>query len=1327
MEKQGLKISALNLRLLGTRRRSSVDRYVTVTRLGHIDKAADGVIVGWVKDEDSEAPLVIDILLDGVEVKAGIVADLHRQDVQDAGFGNGHFGFECGLPEAHLPVRKGAVIEVRRSPSGEILLRHVVSSLQRAASPTSVEDVASKEIAGQLEPEGSKGHRHAVEPKELKPSPAVVSFDCRAKIESVTLTELRGWAINENANGQTFNIDVLIDGQEFCVARNDQSRGDLLKHRVSKGLGGIRVALPLRYLEAGEHTISLRLPDGRVCSETVFVDETARRHPLNEGVASIPLSDVAVIVPVYNAAEDVAVCIERLATFTPRSVEILFIDDASPDPAISGLMQRAASHPNMRVLQNPGNMGFTRTVNRGLEDVGRKHAILLNSDARVTPGWLQGMLMAAASRPRVATVTAMSDRAGAFSAPAIGNANELPPGVDEITYARAFRRRALGIYPDVPTGNGFCMFVNRACLDEVGPLDAEAFPRGYGEENDFCMRAGRAGWAHLVDDRTYVFHDRSKSFGAAKTDLMAAGRAVIDARYPEYKQAIRVFSTDTDLQLARFRARQAMADCADPRAGLPAVLFVVATQTGGTPQTNLDLMTALADGLDSWLLRCDSRELILSRLEGSKLREVRRHRLDKPVDPIRHHSGEYDAVVRNWIREIAPRIVHIRHLGWHSLSLPRIAKDLGSAVVFSFHDFYTLCPSVKLLDGDNNYCGGTCTASAGECRAELWPQGSLPPLKGNWVHVWRQRFDKVLSDCDAFVTTSDSARTRILSQLPGIDAARFHVIPHGRSFTEMQQFRQRPRHGSPLKILVPGNISLAKGLGVIKALLDHDTAGLIEFHVLGKIDTTQGISHPRLVLHGTYARDDFAKRAEAAGAHLGAVFSIWDETYCHTLTELWAAGFPALVFDFPTVAGRVRESGAGWVLPHEDIPELYARILALAFDEADQSRADTAILRWQGGRGQGRTTQLMAAHYLDVYRQATGRTGRHPIVAVVAPGSEKLHRGYASTEIRLWERTRNSLGREVTYVRMTPAALLANIRDKVVDGAIIQRNAIPLTMVEPLLGAFRDSGLSYVLDLDDDLLDVPADKDPSGAYRAYAPFLRRLAEHARLVTVSTAPLSERLRRINPYTHLLPNRLSEPLWRGDLPPRAADGRITALYMGSKTHRTDFDMIAPALERIAARNADFRLAVIGVHDAPLPDWAERIEVPDHAKSYASFVPWLKSLSPRFDFALAPLEDTEFNRHKSALKVLDGAALGLPVLASDMPVYRALRGDVPEMMLVGNTTEDWVIALEAAVAQARSGGVDRVGIRRLVLNRYGLVRSLPDYDSTIKMTVDVSGGMA
>ncbi|KGJ23722.1 glycosyltransferase [Paracoccus sanguinis] len=1251
---------------------------------GNIDQAAGRLIVGWVKDAASADPITLDLIVDGVKIAEGIVADEHRQDLEAAGIGSGRFGFNWRIPTDGPGLRAGAIVEAVRAGTREVLLRHVV------VSPA---------------PDGLRHHsRQGVRAGEGR---------WQAKIEHASPNTLRGWAVDRRDRGLVFAIDVLIDGQFYCVARNDEPRGDLMGLGASEGLGGIRVSLPLERLEAGAHSVSLRFPDGETLSEQVVVDESARSYALTEGVLPIAPRDVAVIVPVYNAADDVETCIERLARFTPPEVEVVFIDDASPDPAIAGLMRHAAARPGMRVLTNAQNLGFTRTINRALEEVGRKHAILLNSDARVTPGWVEGMLVAAASRPRVATVTAMSDRAGAFSAPELGNANTLPPGVDEITYARAFRRRSLGLYPVVPTGNGFCMFVNRACIDEIGALDADAFPRGYGEENDFCMRAGRAGWTNLIDDRTYVFHDRSKSFGDAKTELMAAGRAVVDARYPEYGKAIRVFTTGADLNLARFRARQAMADCASARAGLPAVLFVVATQTGGTPQTNLDLMTALADGLDSWLLRCDSRELTLSRLDGTHVREVRRHRLAEPVDPIRHHSGEYDAVVRDWIREIGPEIVHIRHLGWHSLSLPSIAKEQGAAVVFSFHDFYTLCPTVKLLDGDNLFCGGTCTATDKVCRAELWDPDSLPPLKNSWVHVWRRLFDDALRVCDAFVTTSDSARARILTHLPGIDPDRFHVIPHGRSFTEMLQVRRRPERGQPLKILVPGNISVAKGLGVIQALLAHDVAEMLEFHVLGTIDTTQEISCNRLFDHGKYARGAFAARAAEIDAHLGAIFSIWDETYCHTLTELWSIGIPAMVFDFPTVAGRVRESGAGWVLPHDDIAQLYDAILRLAFDPAEQDRADAGVRAWQAGRGPGRTTQLMAARYLDVYRGATGRGDRTPTVAVVAPGEGPLDRANASTEIRLWERTRNSLDRPVNYVRMNWSSLLANVRDGEIDGAIVQRNAVPASVVDSLLAAFARRGIRYAFELDDNLLDVPADKDPDGSYRSYAPFMRKLVENAEFVTVSTAPLRDLIAPINPDVRLLPNLLSEPLWRGDLPPRQADGLVRAVYMGTRTHLADFAMIAPALDRIAARNPDFRLAVIGVHDAPLPHWAERIEILDEAKSYSKFVPWLKSLSGSFDFALAPLEDTAFNRHKSALKVLDGAALGLPVLASDMPVYRDLRNKVFALTLVENSPQAWVAALATAVERAQVGPVDRVAVRKAVLDAFGMSRSLAEFD--------------
>ena len=1256
------------------------------TTFGNIDKVEAGRLYGWIKYHNTDEPVAIDLYVNNNLVTSWYVANVFRPDLAEAGMGGGYNGFEIPMHDVDLSFDE---VEFSvRAAGGSIELLNMTTQ---------------------------------------------TSFDGR--IDILTEDHLRGWAVNPFAPSSVFSVDIFIDGEFFCTLRNDGRRNDLKSKGLSEGLGGFDISLPLGFLNGGEHTVSLRLPNGRELHRSISV---AQRHPsISLTTSAVSPRPVSVIVPVYNAADDVEVCIERLKTYTSSDVPILFINDASTDPRIASLLDVAAREPNMQVLHNDTNLGFTRTINLGLTETGRSDVIILNSDARVTPGWLEGMAFAARSEPSIATVTAMSDRAGAFSAPNAGNDNVLPVNVDEPTYARAFRRHSLGLYPKVPTGNGFCMYISRACIDEIGPLDAEAFPRGYGEENDFCMRAQRAGWRHVIDDRTYVFHDRSKSFGEAKTELMSAGRKIIDQRYPEYKKAIQVFSNDGKIMLARLRAKHALAACRNNTELPLRILFVVSTQTGGTPQTNKDLMTGLSDAVDGWILRCDSKMLELRQMIDGEDRVHRTHILAEPVDPISHRSMEYEAVVTAWLLELDADIVHIRHLGWHSLMLPKIAKNLGQKVLFSFHDFYTLCPTVKLLDGDNGFCGGSCTSSERECRAELWPEGSLPPLKNQWVHHWRDRFAAALEPCDGFITTSHSAHQRIAAALPSVPVDRFAVIPHGRDFDEFQRLRQLPMHGQPIRILVPGHINAAKGRNIILTLLEHDKEELLEIHIMGKLSMEGAPKPARLILHGDYARDSFAAVVSSIQPHVGAIFSIWDETYCHTLTELWSAGIPAMVFDFPTVANRVRESGAGWVLDHTDTEALYDEILRIAFNEAEQREKDEALARWQAGDGAYNTIRRMAADYLGLYKNVLNRT-EGPImktavarISVVCPANADQVRANGSTFIRIWERTRNTLGREPVYIRMGPQELLANLRNRTIDGAILQRTAIPATMVTSLLDSFRESNIPYLFDIDDDLLNVPPDKDPTGKYASYASKLTAIAANAARVTTSTATLAARLSQINPNVTILPNRLSNRLWQGDLNQPEPDGKIRALYMGTNTHVEDLRMVLPALDEVALAEPEFELVLIGM-GVPAEElaqfgrkrWLSELSVPPEAVRYDKFVPWLQSQAGNFDFGIAPLVDTPFNNYKSSLKALDYGALGLPCLISDVEIYRPIAKSAPSgIRLVGNSVKQWVEALNERIEEASKHGRKRdTALRQWIAEYHMLDDSLADFDELVLGTIGI-----
>jgi glycosyltransferase involved in cell wall biosynthesis len=279
-------------------------------------------------------------------------------------------------------------------------------------------------------------------------------------------------------------------------------------------------------------------------------------------------------------------------------------------------------------------------------------------------------------------------------------------------------------------------------------------------------------------------------------------------------------------------------------------------------------------------------------------------------------------------------------------------------------------------------------------------------------------------------------------------------------------------------------------------------------------------------------------------------------------------------------------------------------------------------------------------------------------------------------------------------------------------------------MVAPLSAALEESGIPFSIDLDDDLLDVPVDKDPQGIYADYAPFLLRLIEQASLVTVSTKPLQEKMRTINPEVVVLPNLLSDRLWRPPLPEHTVGNMVRALYMGTVTHGDDLELLLPALEEIQSQHSEFRLSLIGISKTfptALPTCIETIGIPDDMKSYERFVPWLRQESARFDFAVAPLQDTVFNSGKSALKILDYAGLGLPVLVSDTEVYRDLARRAPHVQPVANDTQSWVAALSQRITAGPANRADGAKLRAWVLENGTLAPSLAAFDAMMRKLVE------
>jgi GT2 family glycosyltransferase len=277
--------------------------------------------------------------------------------------------------------------------------------------------------------------------------------------------------------------------------------------------------------------------------------------------ASAPVADAAlpvVIVPVFNALEALDACLGALDRTLPAGVRVHLADDASTDPRVPALIDDWSRRTRLAasVVRRARNLGFPANCNAAFAETGEADVVLLNSDTEPTGDWLQRLAAGAAAHPELASLTPWSNNGEIVSYPNFVSLN--PPPEDPEALGRAVSR-LVPRYPTLPTAVGFCVLLRRGALRAVGGFDAETFGRGYGEENDWSLRAEGHGWRHALCDDAYVVHHGHASF--ASTGHAPGGENLrrLNARWPGYNERIARFILDDPLRDDRARLSEALA------------------------------------------------------------------------------------------------------------------------------------------------------------------------------------------------------------------------------------------------------------------------------------------------------------------------------------------------------------------------------------------------------------------------------------------------------------------------------------------------------------------------------------------------------------------------------------------------------------------------------------------------------------------------------------------------------------------------------------------------------------------------------------------------
>lgn len=272
-----------------------------------------------------------------------------------------------------------------------------------------------------------------------------------------------------------------------------------------------------------------------------------------------------VVVPIFNAFDDVLECIDSLLATTPLNVPLLFIDDASTDERILQVIPHRVAGRGYYARRQV-NSGFVDSMNLAFASCTPRDVVLINSDVVLPSNWLERLRDAAYSRTTIATATPLTNSGTILSVPDRGTPRaDLPESLNLSQVDARIAAASLKLRPILPTAIGHCTYFKRTALDIVGAFDP-VFSPGYGEEVDFSLRAISVGFCHVAADDLFVYHKGSRSFAGhnperelARRTLLTAHAEIINQRYPWYQLLrAKVLQDDSNLSLALDRACAAL-------------------------------------------------------------------------------------------------------------------------------------------------------------------------------------------------------------------------------------------------------------------------------------------------------------------------------------------------------------------------------------------------------------------------------------------------------------------------------------------------------------------------------------------------------------------------------------------------------------------------------------------------------------------------------------------------------------------------------------------------------------------------------------------------
>ena len=578
--------------------------------------------------------------------------------------------------------------------------------------------------------------------------------------------------------------------------------------------------------------------------------------------------DVAVVVPVYKGYEDTLATIYSVLQQKQQvGFRLVVINDASPEPALTEKLRTLSDRGLFEYVENPTNLGFVRTANKAF-DMTRPHdVVLLNSDTIVYGDWLDRLRWHAMSDPAIATVTPFSNNATLCSYPEVNKDNYLalecgsPAMLDRYARESNWRR---GVR--IPTGVGFCFYIRRNVLERLSGFDP-VFGRGYGEENDFCLRADKLGYRNILATDVFVYHKGKVSFGQGRSEAYVTGQDTLIKRHPDYTMRIEDFSEseiskDCRERLDLYRLTRQL--------GPRSAVMITLSATGGIVTHVNDLATQLErEGVSVLILRLSGDSVKISPFNEE------RQIFCPSLKPINLNSNM--KLLNDVLDWLSPAIIHVHSfagLNWRpTRSLMDLLASRENGYFVTLHDYNSVCHRHHMVDREGRYCS---PMRLSDCRACVQgdPEGRdfVDPLERQTAYQgFLERATRV------FVPSPD-AQKRLSQFFPSVT---FVVRQHLES-PKTTHLLPEPKATAPLHVVAIGAIGPHKGCKVLYSLaLDAKLRSLpLRYSIVGYSAISPRMQEVGVFQTGRYrSEEECIEQVGRLKPHFLIFPSIWPETH----------------------------------------------------------------------------------------------------------------------------------------------------------------------------------------------------------------------------------------------------------------------------------------------------------------------------------------------------------------------------------------------------------------------------------------------------------------